>query len=52
MPFKKGLSKYLKNTVYKYNLANRPVKNGRYILRSYILAPTRYNNNFKLINNL
>ena len=49
MPFKKGLSKHLKNTAYKYSLVNRPAKSGYYMLYSYTLAPTRRNNNFKLI---
>jgi len=49
MPSKKGLNKYLKNTAYKYSLANRPTKNSRYMLYSYTLAPARRDNNFKLI---
>jgi len=49
MPFKKGLNKHLKNTIYKYSLANRPIKNNYYILYSYMLAPARRNNSFKPI---
>jgi len=49
MPFKEGLNKCLKNTVYKYSLTSRPAKNNCYILYSYILAPARHNNSFKYI---
>jgi len=49
MSFRKGLSKYLKNTAYKHSLANRPAENGYYILYSYMLAPIKYNNSFKFI---
>jgi len=49
MSFKKKLSKYLKNTVYKYSLANKPAKNGYYILYSYTLALARRDNSFKPI---
>jgi len=49
IPFKKGLNKHLKNIIYKYSLASRPAKNNCYILYSYILAPNRCNNSFKLI---
>jgi len=49
MPFKKGLSKYLKNTIYKYSPASRPIKNNYYIPHSYTLAPIRRDNNFKPI---
>jgi len=45
MPSKKGLSKYLKNIVYKHSLANKPAKNNCYILYSYTPAPARRNNN-------
>ena len=49
MPFRKGLSKHLKNTAYKYSLASRPAKNDYYKLYSYTSAPARRNNNFKFI---
>jgi len=49
MPFRKKLSKHLKNTAYKHSLANRPIINGCYIPHSYILALTKCNNSFKLI---
>jgi len=49
MPFRKGLSKYLKNTTYKHSPANRPIKNSRFTPHSYTLAPIRRDNNFKLI---
>ena len=47
MPFKKRLSKYLKNTVYKYSLASKPAENGYYMLYSSTSAPVRCNNNNK-----
>jgi len=46
---KKKLSKYLKNTAYKYSPANRPIKNSYYILHSYMSVPARRDNNFKPI---
>jgi len=49
MLFKKGLNKYLKNTVYKHSLANKPIKNSCYMPYSYTLAPTRHNNSSKSI---
>ena len=49
MPSRKGLSKHLKNTTYKYSLVSRPAKNSCNTLYSYTLAPTRRNNSFKLI---
>jgi len=49
MPFRKRLSKYLKNIVYKHSLANRLIKNSYYMLYSYTPAPGRRNNNFKFI---
>jgi len=49
MPFKKGLSKYLKNTIYRYSLAGKPIKNNYYILYSYTPAPAKRDNSFKLI---
>jgi len=49
MPFRKELSKYLKNIIYKHSLVGRPVKNSYYILYSYTLTPTRRDNNFKPI---
>jgi len=49
MAFKKGLNKYLKNTIYKHSLANKPIKNNCYILYSYTLAPTRRNDGSKPI---
>jgi len=49
MPFRKGLSKYLKNITYKHNPANRLVENSCYMLCSYILTPTRRDNSFKPI---
>jgi len=51
MPFKKGLSKHLKNTAYKHSPASRPIKNNYYILHSYTPVPAKYNNNFKPITN-
>ena len=52
MLFKKGLSKYLKNTAYKYSLASRPIKNNHYMPHSYTPAPAKRNNNFKFITTL
>jgi len=52
MPFRKGLSKYLKNTVYKHSPVNKPAKNNCYILHSYTPALAKYNNNFKFITTL
>jgi len=49
MPFREKLSKYLKNIIYKYSLANRPTKNSYFMLYSYTLMPTRCNNSFKFI---
>ena len=49
MPFKKELNKYLKNIIYKYSLAGKPIKNNYYTLYSYTLTPARRNNSFKLI---
>jgi len=49
MPVKKRLNKHLKNTAYKYSPANRPAKNGYYILYSYTPAPARRDDSFKLI---
>ena len=49
MPFRKELNKHLKNTVYKYSPASKPIKNNRYIPHSYTLAPAKHNNSFKLI---
>jgi hypothetical protein len=49
MPFRKGLSKYLKNTAYKYSLASRPTKNSRYILYSSTPAPIRRDDSTRTI---
>jgi len=49
MPFKKGLSKHLKNIVYKHSLASRPAENSRHILYNYTPAPARRDDNFKPI---
>ena len=49
MPFKKGLNKYLKNTIYKHSLASKPIKNNYYILYSSTPAPARRKNNTKPI---
>jgi len=45
MPFRKELNKHLKDIIYKYSLANKPIKNNYYMLYSYILAPIRHNYN-------
>jgi len=47
MLFRKGLSKYLKNIVYKHSLAGKFIKNGCYMPHSYTLAPTRRDNSSK-----
>jgi len=49
MLFRKELNKYLKNTVYKYSLANKLAKNNCYILYNYTPALTRRDNSFKFI---
>jgi len=49
MPFKKGLSKYLKNIVYKHSLANKPIKNSYYMLYSFILTLIKHVNSTKYI---
>jgi len=49
MPFRKELSKRLKNIIYKYSLASRPAKNSYYILYSYTPTPAKRDNSFKLI---
>jgi len=48
MPFRKGLNKHLKNTVYKHSLASKPIKNSYYMLHSYTLTPAKCNDSFKL----
>ena len=49
IPFKKGLNKHLKNTIYKYNLVGKPIKNNYYRLYSSTPAPTKCNNSTKTL---
>jgi hypothetical protein len=49
MPFRKGLSKYLKNITYKYSLASKPAENNYYMPYSSTPAPVRRSNSTKTI---